>query len=236
MKDETKKPIPMPQRLRDFLKEAVRREEDALGHKHILDPMRAIAAKEMLEPADANYLSLNYNLSDKFMKTGKGEPFNRFHADGHFVVDFNGDAYRKTFITLFHQFLPAAVDMQDIVDYIKSNYSPEDIGDDLYETLISLENRIAHFDQIGDEMSKKIDAMDDEKFEAYRMSKATLLNYLNGAVELISLYQEIYEFLADFFGITQWVTDMEADDEEEDVNDDDVTLMATFGKKDEYPN
>ena len=236
MKDNNKKPIPMPQRLRDFLKEAVRREEDAPGCKGILAPLKDIAAKEMLEPADANYLSLNYNLSDKFMKTGEGEPYNWPHADNRMVVDFNGDAYRKTFIMLFHHFLPAACDMEDIVNYIQSNYAPEELDPDIYETLVSLQNRIGRFAAIGDEMMVKIDDMDNEGFATVCMSKATLLEYINGTVELISLYQEIYEFLADFFGITQWIDDDDGDNEEDDADAQDPILLARFTKSGELPN
>ncbi len=78
----------MPQRLRDFLKERIRKEESILGRKGILGPLSDIAGKETLGPDDADYLSLNYNLSRKFMSTGKGSPYNQFHADDRFVVDF----------------------------------------------------------------------------------------------------------------------------------------------------
>ena len=238
MKDDNKKPVPMPQRLRDFLRETVNREENGPGRKGILAPLTEIAGKESLSPGDADYLFLNYNLSRKFMRTGKGGPFNRCHEDPRVVVDFNGDAYRKTYINLFRQITPAPMDIQDLVDFVRSNYDAKDLSDDIKESLDDLEESLERYYAISDEMSEKIDALGDENIPTYCMSKATLLGYVALATEIISLYQEIYELMADLFGMNEWLAsiDGEDEDEDEDDGDSDVALLASFRKRDEYPS
>jgi len=233
-----KTPVPMPQRLRDFLRETVNREENGSGRRGILAPLAEIAGKEALSPEDADYLFLNYNLSRKFMRTGKGYPFNKFHEDPRVVVDFNGDAYRKTYINLFRQITPAPVDIQDLVDFVRSNYDAKDLSDDIKESLDYLEERLERYYAISDEMVEKIDALGDENIPTYCMSKAALLGYVALATEIISLYQEIYELMADLFGMNEWLASIEGEDEDgdEDGGDSDVALLASFRKRDEYPN
>lgn len=236
-KDKT--PVPMPQRLRDFLKERIRKEESILGRKGILGPLSDIAGKETLGPDDADYLSLNYNLSRKFMRTGKGAPYNHFHADDRFVVDFNGEAYRKTFIPLFQSFLCVAEDLEDIVDYVQTNYSPEELGEDLCEALAGFREEIEHYDSVGKEMIDKLEALDREGIPTYCMSKATLLGYVYGAVGLILLYQEIFEFFSDLVGMPrQWMEDDNEETELENPDNDgpDIGLLASFGRNDGFPS
>lgn len=238
MKDDNKKPVPMQQRLRDFLRERIRKEESILGRKGILGPLSDIADKETLGPDDADYLSLNYNLSRKFMRTGKGAPYNQFHADDRFVVDFNGEAYRKTFLHLFRQVVPAPVDIQDLVDFVRSNHDAAGLDDDIKESLDDLEERLERYYAISDEMSEKIAALGDENIPTYCMSKAALLGYVALATEIISLYQEIYELMADLFGMNEWLAsiDWEDEDGDEEDGDSDVALLASFRKRDEYPS
>jgi len=232
-KDKTT--VPMPQRLRDFLRETVNHEENGPGRKGILAPLMEIAGKESLSPEDADYLYLNYNLSRKFMRTGKGHPFGRFHEDPRVVVDFNGDAYRKTYINLFRQITPAPMDIQDLVDFVRANHDAKDLSDDIKESLDDLEESLERYYAISDEMSEKIDALGDENIPTYCMSKATLLGYVALATEFISLYQEIYELMADLVGMNEWLAGVdEGDREPEDGSD--IALMASFSRNDDFPS
>ncbi len=150
-----------------------------------------------------------------------------------------GEACRKTFIPLFQSFLCVAEDLEDIVDYVETNYSSEELGEDLCETLAGFREEIEHYDLVGKEMIDKLEVLDREGIPTYCMNKATLLGYVYGAVGLILLYQEIFEFFSDLVGMPrQWMEDDNEETELENPDNDgpDIGLLASFGRNDGFPS
>ena len=224
----------MPQRVRDTLREIVNREDKGTGRRGILAPLEEIAEKDVLEPRDVDYLFLNYNFSRKFLRTGKGAPYNRFHIDTRAVLDLNGEAYRDTFLAFFYAYSDMVADLHDFLAYAEALGLTEDANDDIRETVAMIEDQAEVFEYRGAEMDDKIASLGNENIPTYCMSKASLLEYMHQALDVIYLYQDMFEVLAtklemphlwDNFG-----------DEEGDGEGDDVGPLARFCHKGELPS
>ncbi len=222
--------VPMPQRVRDMLREIVNREDKGTGRRGVLAPLEEIAEKDVLEPRDVDYLFLNYNFSRKFLRTGKGAPYNRFHIDTRAVLDLNGEAYRDTFLAFFYAFSDMVADLHDFLAYIQATGLPEDTDDAMKEVIAMIEDQSEVFEYRGVEMDDKIATLGNENIPTYCMSKASLLEYMHQALDVIYLYQDMFEILASRLEMPRlW-------DGEEDGKGADVGPLARFCHKGELPS
>lgn len=221
--------MPTPQRVKEFLRHLVEKEEVKNNRPGILGPIGAMARKESLSDADKNFLVHYYNFSRRFLNTGKGYAYNRFHEDDRAVVDLSGEAYRSVVPPLSEVINVVAEDIDTFLWFldqdVKEGYIKPAEAEDLKEMLAPMRDI---YESFGNEMAGKMETLADERIPTYAMNKATLVDYMFHAVRLLELYQVMFDYLTH-------------SDEAEDASGDEEPasqLMATFHhhKNNDLPN
>ena len=224
--------MPTPQRVKEFLRHLVEKEEVKNNRPGILGPMAAMARKESLSDADKNFLVHYYNFSRRFLNTGKGYAYNRFHEDDRAVVDLSGEAYRSIVPPLSDAAVAVAEDIDTFLWFIEQDVKEGRLraeeAEDLKDLLVPMRDL---YDEFCAEMTGKMEHLDDERISTYSMSKATLVDYMFHAVKLLELYQMMFDYLAS-------AGEPEDGEDETAGNGPEASLMAMLRhhKKTDLPN